>query len=119
MEFDGIDRVVRENEAFRVEVDWIGEGWSGDYNPNDPEDAPLLRFYTFEKVLGELVEIHDGSYCTRFPATADRSLIEKMADNILSRITNLGFDECIKTICQRLSWIEPSWVDGTGNNPMR
>jgi hypothetical protein len=112
MTFDGIERVLRENDAFRVEMDWIGEGWSGDYNPNDPADAPLLRFYAFEKVLGEWEEIHDGSYCTQFPATTDRALIEKATDLILTRITNAPIDEAIKTILQRLSWIEPSWVMG-------
>ena len=56
----------------------IGEGWSGDYNPDDPTDTPLLRFDVLEltKVEGlfsdspelEWEVLDDASYCTQMPA---------------------------------------------------
>jgi len=33
----------------RVELEWIGEGYEGDYDPEDPEDVPLLRFTVYRR----------------------------------------------------------------------
>lgn len=76
-------------------IDWIdiGEGLTGGYDPNDPEDVELLRFsvYRFDgddallaaaladPELGLMldvegrgwVEVDDASYCTNVPANTD------------------------------------------------
>lgn len=59
-----------------VRADWcdLGEGLCGDYDPDDPDDIPLLRFdvYFWDDMW---VPIDDASYCTLMPATADRKVL--------------------------------------------
>ena len=40
-------------------VEWIdiGEGWSGDYDPDDPDDIALLRFDVLE-----LQQVHEPTH---------------------------------------------------------
>lgn len=52
-----------------VALEWIGEGFSGDYDPADPEDQPLLRFTVFRREDGVWQPVDNGSYCTLLPAT--------------------------------------------------
>lgn len=49
-----------------MDLDWIGEGYEGDYDEDDPEDERLLRFtfYTLNEENGETVSLEDASYCT-------------------------------------------------------
>lgn len=52
-----------------VVLEWIGEGFSGDYSPADPDDEPLLRYTVFRRENGVWEPVDDGSYCTLLPAT--------------------------------------------------
>lgn len=54
----------------KVELVNIGEGFCGEYNPHDPDDMNLLRFYVSVFDDGEWVEKDDASYCTNIPAEA-------------------------------------------------
>ena len=58
--------LVRDN----VKVCWkhIGEGMFGDYDCNNPDDVPLLRFYVNVKEDETWKEVEDTSYCTKFPS---------------------------------------------------
>lgn len=64
-----------------LRVDWVNldEGYSGDYDPDDPEDVNLLRFDVYER--GDPKEswnpVDDGSYCTMMPANAPIPILEK------------------------------------------
>jgi hypothetical protein len=54
--------------------EYIGEGDSGDYDEEDPEDTPRLRASLY---LGD-TQVDDGSYCTlATPATPKQELIEQ------------------------------------------
>ena len=101
-------------------VEWvdIGEGWSGDYNPDDPEDVALLRFDVLEltKVEGlfsdspelEWEQMDDASYCTQMPADTSEADLRRGAEIIMDATygkTN------IKKICEELSWISPGWLE--------
>ena len=101
-------------------VEWIdiGEGWSGDYNPDDPTDTPLLRFDVLEltKVEGlfsdspelEWEVLDDASYCTQMPADSSEADLRRGAEIIMAATygkTN------IKKICEELSWISPGWLE--------
>tara|TARA_R110002051_G_scaffold251722_1_gene311084 strand:- start:53 stop:409 length:357 start_codon:yes stop_codon:yes gene_type:complete len=101
-------------------VEWvdIGEGWSGDYNPDDPEDVALLRFDVLEltKVDGlfsdspelEWEVLDDASYCTQMPADTSEADLRRAAEIIMDATygqTN------IKKICEELSWISPGWLE--------
>ena len=103
--------LIRDN----VKVEWeaIGEGLSGDYNPGNPRDIELLRFYVSVLRDGEWEEKDDGSYCTRFPvAAADK---EKWAGLLLlmDRFHDVLFsdpDASIKKLGEELSWIDSESV---------
>ena len=77
-----IDTQVQiQGESFRItrkglvmDLDNLGEGEHGDYDPDDPDDTPFLRFSFYRKAEGneeELMEIHDSSYCTLIDARLD------------------------------------------------
>lgn len=68
-----------ENEYARVSLEYIGEGWSGEYNPDDEDDVPLLRLDLLaykgyqgfsDEVDEKWVYPWDGSICTSLHATA-------------------------------------------------
>ena len=86
-----------------VALEDIGEGLSGDYDPNDKHDIPLLRF----TVLKDDEPVDDASYCTQVPTNI--TVVE--ATKILGVIMNEVFEpvtqgHSIKKMCERLSRIE-------------
>ena len=86
-----------------VELEDIGEGLSGDYDPNDKDDIPLLRF----TVLKDGEPVDDASYCTQVPT----DITPTEATNVLATIMNevaepLAQGYSIKKMCERLSWID-------------
>ena len=66
-------------------VEWvdIGEGWNGDYDPDDPDDTALLRFDVLELTnihglfsdspVMEWEVLDDASYCTQMPADSSEA----------------------------------------------
>ncbi|MDE1821060.1 MAG: hypothetical protein KGJ23_08045 [Euryarchaeota archaeon] len=60
----------------QVKVEWeeTGEGWQGDFDPDDPEDEELLRFYVYRKVGREWHPVEDGSYCTAMPVATSPAI---------------------------------------------
>ena len=99
-----MDELILNN----VKVEWveIGEGRSGYYNPDDPDDVELLRFYVSTLVDGEWQDVHDGSYCTNFPYSATpeqrKKALEKIMDSVYEPLTS---DSPYKKILERMSWI--------------
>jgi hypothetical protein len=100
--------LTRDNQ--KVEWENIGEGWSGDYNSDDPDDENLLRFHVLRlNGKGEWEDVEDASYCTRIPAN--------IPDDDLHRAAKIIMDATygkrnIKKICEHLSWITPDDVNG-------
>lgn len=113
----------------RVVLDWIGEGYNGDYQENDPDDKPLLRFdvYRFyepneeitpyflddETPGGGWLPVRDGSYCTQLVATEPRETLQTMAQFILDQVKG---DISCQQRCKRLME-ELSWLKTTAPNP--
>jgi hypothetical protein len=104
-------KLIKEN----VKIEWVdlGEGWDGDWDPDNPDDEPLLRFdvYRLDEKINDWVEIPDASYCTMFPANSPRRVRKKGLKFLMDEI----FEPCsvghsVKKLCERLSWIEPSWL---------
>lgn len=100
-----------EKDNVKVELAWIGEGVSGDYNNDDPEDEPLVRFDVSRKESSstQWEEVSDASYCTNLSAKLPANNLQFAADYIL----NLIFDEVmqdhsIKRACEQISWIDES-----------
>ena len=98
--------LIRDN----VKVEWeaIGEGFSGDYNPEDLRDVELLRFYVSVLRNGVWEEKEDASYCTLFPVSATDE--DKMAglqllmENFHAALAD-DPDASVKKLGEQLSWI--------------
>jgi len=109
--------VIRGNRK----VEWvdIGEGWNGNYDPDDPDDTALLRFDVLEltKIKGlfsdssklelEWDVLDDASYCTQMPA--DTSEADQYQAAWIIMDATYGKTN-IKKICEELSWISPGWL---------
>lgn len=104
-------------ELFRdnVKVEWefIGEGLCGDYQPDNPDDVALLRFYVSVLRDGSWVEKEDASYCTQFPVSASED--EKLAglNLLLNKFYDALHDDIdvsVKKLGEQLSWISPDVV---------
>ena len=94
----------------QVEFEWIGEGLSGDYNENDPEDIPLLRFTVSKKEFAadEYWEpVDDSSYCTQISINTDRGKLESILRSFMAELECPVLEgESTKRLCERLSWTE-------------
>ena len=91
----------------KVEVEWIGEGIQGDYDEDDPDDMPLLRFTVYERNANDWEQISDASYCTNLPATVHPDVAKRACKYIMDWVeapVKEGYS--IKKICERLSWID-------------
>ena len=99
-----------------LKIEWsnIGEGYSGDYDEDDPDDVNLLRFYISERDQdstsdsNEFSDIDNGSYCTMFPA--DTTEVQQL--RALTIMMNAIYPvwesrESIKRLAERCSWISP------------
>ena len=103
----------------KVTLTNIGEGLFGDYDENDPQDIPLLRFdvykrydgpYTvadYEAGRGEYWDaIEDASYCTNMRADAP---FDEAISALVVIMNEVYFfvqqDLPIKKTCERLSTI--------------
>jgi len=100
-----------EQGDVRVEWDDIGEGVSGDYNDNDPDDIALLRFYfATRNSAGEWEDLENGSYCTRFPVDSTPQQRAQALELLMDR----AYDDILagnyKRTIEELSWIEPGWL---------
>jgi len=89
-----------------VELESIGEGISGMYDPDNLADVELLRFYISRKVNEQWCEIDDASYCTRLPASLSAQKKVKAMQIIMNKVApriNEGLS--VKKACEELSWI--------------
>lgn len=98
-----------------VKVSWVnlGEGWNGDYNPENPEDENLLRFDVSVLRDGEWEEKEDASYCTQFPAAAsfrDKLLGLTLLMREFYDALHNDIDVSVKKLGESLSWISPEWM---------
>ena len=94
----------------RVTWEYIGEGESGDYDPKDPEDTPLLRFSCDRRVnpdtgigsTGDPWEgMYDASYCTQLPTSTPLTVLLRAAGIIFEAIDT---DASYKRALEGLSW---------------
>lgn len=91
-----------------VVVEWVnlGEGRSGDYDPDDPEDKNLLRFDVSQWIKGELVEVSNASYCTMVEADSTNEYKQKGLETIMLHVHDPVMAETsIKKVCEWLSWL--------------
>lgn len=126
----------RQLLAGRVRVEWaeLGEGYDGDYDPEDPDDVELLRFYFSGLLDGHWLEVSGTSYCTHVPASTDPATRQQLLAILAiegapaieagldARLAANGGNEPAaaregelhpaggRRIYQQLSWIAPDWA---------
>jgi hypothetical protein len=108
-----------------------GEGHHGDYDSEDPEDEPLLRFYVDQRdpqaAEDDLIQWNqlqeECSYCTagmHAEATTPaerRAGLRLIMDRVLDAL-EAGRDP--DRACQELSWMERTWfAPGAAPDPHR
>ncbi len=99
--------LIRGN--LRIDWDELGEGWNGDWDPDDPDDVELLRFSVYRLEGGEWVEADDASYCTQVPVATAAGVRQRLLEGLMDEID--GARGSIKKLCERLSWIDPTWYE--------
>ena len=95
-----------------VRADWYdaGEGICGDYNPEDPDDIPLLRFDIYIKQGDDWEPVDDASYCTRMPVTERLEMLTRSLYVIFKEYNDVLKDDpeaSVKKLGESLSWISP------------
>lgn len=80
------DEVVMTVMDDVLRVDWcnIGEGYNGDFDPDDPEDANLLRFDVSVKCVDGWEPVVDGSACTCVPADTPEDVLKRLLQHIFN-----------------------------------
>jgi hypothetical protein len=111
---DTLDRAIKNTEKMplpefthgRYKVIWedIGEGYEGEYNPDDPNDEHLLRFY-IERMdsHGHWNELPDSSYCTVIPVDTTYKVLETYASLLLTAVETQGSG--YRRVLQGLTWL--------------
>lgn len=118
-------RLVRDNVAVALED--IGEGWDGDYRPDDPRDESLYRFTAYIQVdpgtgdpvdaghaqpgdVAVWVPVPDASYCTQLPCTISDTIRIQATATLLDAFWDVLATHpahSVKKLGEQLSWIAP------------
>lgn len=112
MGFKSITVRSKKVKGLYVDLSWeCGEGTNGDYDFQNPEDMPLLRFDVGVK-SNKYIELQDASFCTNLTCLDDRKLLEKAALCVLKEAENCcqwkntEFEYSWKRIMEGLSWMQ-------------
>jgi len=104
--------IMIEESGVQVIIHWdCYEGVNGDYDVEDDDDEPLLRFDVLKRTAheegdGEFEQIEDSSYCTDLRAYDDRGLILQAAQAIMNEVFDkVKAGQSIKKTCEGLSHI--------------
>lgn len=76
-----------KSKNFRIVFEHIGEGYDGEYNPQNKDDKPLLRLDLFYPKESNDEPIRNGSFCTCIPEGT--SNIKTLAKTILNHAEEL------------------------------
>ena len=103
-----------------LRVDWVnlGEGCSGDYDPEDPNDVNLLRFDVYKQEQPEHWDdsddgwraVDDASYCTNMPAHTSEDILKQALSHIFEEyraVIEAYPGHSVKKLGERLSHISP------------
>jgi len=97
-----------------VVIEWVelGEGLSGEYNEDDPDDEELLRFDAYIDDHEWEDDYPTYSYCTYFPVSATSEQRTKGLEYLMEHLYEfMSKREYCRNIAERLSWIELEWIE--------
>ena len=109
------DVIIRaEDDDIRVDFITIGEGYNGDYNPDDPNDEELIRFDVYAKNIegfdsDDWIAVDDASYCTTIPVNSPMEELEKKITIVFNEYKNVATHikqgGSVRKLGETLSWI--------------
>lgn len=107
--------LIRDN--VKVELEDIGEGLSGDYNEDDPDDISLLRFSVYVKTddpdyawADGWKAVDDASYCTNLPTDLSPEQTQVALNALMNEFHNVLHNDpetSVKGLGEQMSWIGP------------
>lgn len=105
--------VVIKDDTIVAVLEDIGEGISGDYNPEDEDDVQLLRFSVYIKNEdGVYEQMDDASYCTQIPLSTPYGELARLCMIIFKEYRDVADayknGSSVKKLGERLSWLSPS-----------
>jgi hypothetical protein len=91
----------------RIVLQDIGEGYNGDYDAEDPNDMPLLRFYGYlwDPNTQHWEDPGNCSYCTTLPANISREDGEIAVELLMEALGEKIVEGTHKTEAETMSWI--------------
>lgn len=103
----------------KVQIEYCDEGYNGEFDPNDPEDVPLLRFSCF-KLLSEwgndgreYESMDSASYCTQLPVDTPFAELCDFARKVMDAIQEKEYknklEELSLTIPKEWALIQEVW----------
>jgi len=105
------EEIEVKSGSVKVVLEDIGEGYNGDFDEDDPEDAALIRFTVYKKEGKEWVQVDDASYCTTMTILDDREKLTCIARSILEEVKDpIESGYSVKKLCERLSWLHTDSV---------
>jgi hypothetical protein len=94
--------------GFKVRFVRCNEGYSGDYNPADPEDQELLRIDVLNLTDDGWIQIENGSTCTNIPVKTPKNERRRLLKLALEFVRAARLENrSLKRSVERLSWLEP------------
>lgn len=81
----------------------LGEGYCGEYDPNDPDDVELLRLDAIED--GEEIE----SLCTALPV-ATSAPAKRRALAMVNAFVERNPGVTPRKVVEVFSWMDPTWL---------
>lgn len=108
------DPVCAYDGPIQVELEYIGEGISGDYNPDDPNDVRLLRFTVTNKDRQDEPS-DENSFCTgHLTVDLPRAVLERAAAQILAAVkSDFIAGRSIRRKCADLTHLLPESIPAT------
>ena len=113
----------------RLDLEFEGEGFSEDYNPDNPNDVPLLRVRLYvrgKQMAGhyegdrdanynpdypeQWIDVPKGTYCTGISARVTRELAQRMANEMVLAVHSefARGRAPLGKIAELLSWVDES-----------
>lgn len=96
------------NIVIRVSFSYIGEGYNGDYDSTDPEDAPLLRFDVEQMSFATEEWQYLESRCTCIPVDSSDDHVREMAEKMAREIVDFMVDhpnDSISHLCDKFTYL--------------
>lgn len=91
--------IIKTNGRWSLEWEWAGEGLEGDWDPDEPDDEPVLR----ANLYFDGKPLDDGSYCTAADTDSTDAELETYSQELFRALPSSpsgGY----KREMQRWSW---------------